>query len=240
MKRLPGLIAICMIVLFASCGSGPAKEDTKAADTAAVAVADTPAVVKPAFVPFKVIMIQHKVKNFEKWQEAYLANDSLRKAYQISPWMVGRIIKDSNMVFVVDKMEDLTKAESFSKLPGLKKAMKMGGVTGEPGFSYAEIIRNNDSAVESSDRVSVAHHVKDFSIWLKAFDAEGASSRAASGLVDRSIGRSLTDSNMIYITFAVTDMAKAKARVASPELKKVMTDAGVDSPPTVRWFRLAK
>ncbi len=240
MKRLPGLIAICMIVLFASCGSGPAKDDTKATDTAAVAVADTPAVAKPAFVPFKVIMIQHKVKNFEKWQEAYLSNDSLRKAYQISPWMVGRIIKDSNMVFVVDKIEDLTKAESFSKLPGLKKAMKMGGVTGEPGFSYAEIIRNNDSAVESSDRVSVAHHVKDFSTWLKAFDAEGATSRAASGLVDRSIGRSLTDSNMIFITFAVTDMAKAKARVGSPELKKVMTDAGVDSPPTVRWFRLAK
>jgi hypothetical protein len=240
MKRLPGLIAICMIALLVSCSSGPAKDETKAADTAAVAAVDTTAAVKPAFVPFKVIMIQHKVKNFEKWQEAYLANDSLRKAYQISPWMVGRIIKDSNMVFVVDKIEDLTKAESFSKLPGLKKAMKMGGVASEPGFSYAEIIRNNDSAVESSDRVSVAHHVKDFSTWLKAFDAEGATSRAANGLVDRSLGRSLTDSNMIYITFAVTDMAKAKARVASPELKKVMTDAGVDSPPTVRWFRLAK
>jgi hypothetical protein len=239
MKRLSALITICMTVLLFSC-SGPAKEDTKAADTTAVTTPDTTAVVKPAFVSFKVIMIQHKVKNFEKWQEAYLANDSLRKAYQISPWMVGRILKDSNMVFVVDKIEDLAKAQSFSKLPDLKKAMKMGGVASEPGFSYAEIIRNSDSTVESSDRVSIAHHVKDFSAWLKAFDAEGATTRSASGLVDRSIGRSLTDSNMIYITFAVTDMAKAKTRIASPELKKVMTDAGVDSPPTVRWFRLVK
>ena len=60
MKRLPGLIAICMIVLFASCSSEPSKDETKAADTTTVVAADTTAAVKPAFVPFKVIMIQHK------------------------------------------------------------------------------------------------------------------------------------------------------------------------------------
>ena len=72
MKRLPGLIAICMIVLFFSCSSGSEKDDTKAADTTA-AVVPPPAEVKPAFVPFKVLMIQHKVKDFGKWEDAYLA-----------------------------------------------------------------------------------------------------------------------------------------------------------------------
>jgi quinol monooxygenase YgiN len=239
MKRLPGLIAICMIVLLISCGSGPAKDDTKAADTTA-AVAPPPAEVKPVFVPFKVINIQHKVKNFEKWEEAYLSHDSVRKTYGITHWMIGRDLKDSNLVYIVDKMEDLAKAQTFSKLPNLKDAMKKAGVTSAPGFSYAEVIRSDDSAVESSDRVSVAHHVKDFSTWLKAFDAEGAASRANNGLVDRLLARSLVDSNMIYIVFAVTDMTKAKARVGSPELKKIMTDAGVDSPPTIRWYRLVK
>jgi hypothetical protein len=240
MKRLPGLIAICMIVLFASCGSGPAKEDTKAADTTAVVAADTTAVVKPAFVPFNVLTIQHKVKDFGKWQEAYLSHDSVRKAYGITHWLIGRDLKDSNVVYVIDKMEDLAKAETFSKLPNLKDAMKKAGVVSAPGFSYAVVVRNNDSATESNDRVSVSHHVKDYSAWLKAFDAEGASARAANGMVDRLLARSLVDSNMIYIIFAVTDMAKAKARISSPELKKVMTDAGVDSPPTIRWYRLAK
>jgi hypothetical protein len=239
MKRLPGLIAICMIVLFFSCSSGSEKDDTKAADTTA-AVVPPPAEVKPAFVPFKVLMIQHKVKDFGKWEDAYLAHDSVRTAYGISHWMIGRDLKDSNMLYVLDKMEDLAKAQTFSKLPNLKDVMKKAGVTSAPGFSYAEIIRSDDSAVESSDRVSVAHHVKDFSTWLKAFDAEGVSTRAANGMVDRLLARSLVDSNMIYIVFAVTDMAKAKARVGSPELKKVMTDAGVDSPPTIRWYRLVK
>jgi quinol monooxygenase YgiN len=240
MKRLPVFVAICMVVFLFSCGSGPAKDDTKTADTTAAVVADTTAVVKPAFVPFKVLMIQHKVKNFGKWEEAYLAHDSVRKAYGISSWIVGRDLKDSNMIFILDKMEDLAKAQSFSTLPNLKDVMKKAGVISAPGFSYAEIIRNNDSAVESSDRISVAHHVKDFSTWLKAFDAEGPATRTANGMVDRLLGRSLVDSNMIYIVFAITDMAKAKARLASPELKKIMTDAGVDSPPTVRWYRVTK
>jgi hypothetical protein len=240
MKRLSGLITICTTLLLFSCGSGPAKEDTKAADTTAAVTADTTAAAKPAFVPFKILMIQHKVKDFGKWQEAYLAHDSIRKVYGISPWMMGRDIKDSNMVFLVDKMDDLAKAQSFSSSPNLKEVMKKAGVIGAPGISYAEIIRSNDSAVESNDRVSVSHHVKDFSSWLKAFDAEGSATRASNGMVDRILARSLVDSNMIYIVFAVTDMTKAKARVASPDLKKVMTDAGVDSPPTIRWFRLVK
>ena len=239
MKRLPGLIAICMIAFLISCGSGPAKDDTKAADTTA-AVAPPPEEVKPVFVPFNVVTIQHKVKDFGKWQEAYLGHDSVRKAYGITHWLIGRDLRDSNVVYVLDKMEDLAKAETFSKLPNLKEAMKKAGVVSAPGFSYAVVVRNNDSAIESNDRVSVSHHVKDYSTWLKAFDAEGASTRATNGMVDRLLARSLVDSNMIYIVFAVTDMAKAKARVGSPELKKVMTDAGVDSPPTIRWYRLVK
>jgi hypothetical protein len=239
MKRLPGLFAISMVVLLFSCNNGPAKEETKAVDTTAVA-ATPPAEVKPVFSPFKVAMIQHRVKNFDKWEEGYFAHDSVRKAYGITHWMIARDLKDSNMVYILDKMEDLAKAKTFSTLPGLKDAMKKAGVISVPGFSYAEIIRNDDSTVESADRLSVAHHVKDFAAWLKVYDAEGPATRVANGLVDRLVGRSLVDSNMVYIMFVVTDMAKAKARLTSPDLKKIMTDAGVDSPPTIRWYRMVK
>jgi hypothetical protein len=118
--------------------------------------------------------------------------------------------------------------------------MKAAGVISQPGFSYAEIIRSNDSATEITNRVGIAHHVKDFSAWLKVFDVEGPATRAANGMIDSYIARSLVDSNMVYLSFVVTDMAKAKARGASPELKKLMNDAGVDSPPTIRWYRIVK
>ena len=237
MKRLPILSVLALAVFLFSCGSG--SEETKTADTTA-AVAPAPEPAKPVFTPFKVVMIQHHVKNFDKWEAGYLAGDSIRKVYGIEHWVIGRDMKDSNLVYIVDKTDDMEKAQTFSKLPALAAAMKKAGVTDKPGFSYAEMIRGDDSPVETSDRLGVAHHVKDFAAWVKVFDAEGPATRAANGMVDRGLARGLVDSNMVYITFAITDMAKAKARFTSPELKKIMTDAGVDSPPTARWYKVVK
>ena len=239
MKRLLVTPAIIMAVILFSCNNEPAKEENKTGDTTAAAAAPA-AEIKPAFTPFKIIYIQHKVKNFAAWEEAYYAHDSIRRAYGITHFVIGRDLRDSNLVYIADKMDDFEKGKAFSVLPGLKSAMKAAGVTSQPGFSYGEIVRSNDTTTEIAERLGVAHHVKDFNAWLKVFDAEGPAVRAANGMIDGSIARSLVDSNMVYLTFIVTDLAKAKARGASPELKKIMTDAGVDSPPTMRWYRIVK
>ena len=239
MKRLLLLPILLMTFSFFSCSNGTSGEEQKTADTTAV-VTPPPVVEKPAFTSFKVAYIQHRVKDYKTWQTAYFAHDSIRKAYGLTPLALGRDLRDSNLVYIVNIMEDLTRAQNFAALPALKQVMMKAGVISKPGFSYAEVIRNDDSPIETNDRLGVAHHVKDFNVWLKAFDAEGSSARTSNGLADRMIARSLLDSNMVYITFAVTDMAKAKARLASPELKKIMTDAGVDSPPTMRWYFLVK
>jgi quinol monooxygenase YgiN len=238
MNRLLVLPAISMAVLLISCGNEPAKEETKSTDTAA-AVAPAPAEVKPAFVPFKVVMVQHKVKNFEQSEAGYFNRDSLRNAFGITHYVIGRDLKDSNTVFVVDKIEDMEKAKSFYSLPATKAAMKKAGVGGPPGFTYAEFVRVNDNPVQFTEGVAVSHRVKDFAAWLKVYDAD-ATSRSANGFIERGIARNLQDSNTVSVLFEVSDMAKAKARMASPDLKKMMTDAGVEGPPTIRWYRLIK
>lgn len=235
MKKLP---LVLIVSLFFACNNGPAKEEQKTDTTAAVAPA--PAEVKPAFVPFKVVVVQHKVKNFATAETMYFNRDSLRNAYGITHYVIGRDVKDSNTVFVMDKIEDMEKAKAFYALPGAKDIMKKAGVMSPPGFTFAEFVTGNDNPVQFLDGLSVSHHVKDFDAWKKVFDAEGDSVRRANGLITRGIARNLQDSNSISILFEVSDMAKAKARTASPELKKIMTDAGVDSPPTIRWFKLIK
>jgi len=237
MKQLMILACFLSSAAWLSCNNEPAKEETKAADTTATAPA---AEVKPAFSPYKVTGIVADVKNFDKWQEQYFADDSLRKAYGMSHITLGRDLKDSNKIYAMDKIEDMDKARAFSKLPSLKEAGKASTAKGAVVFNYAEMIREDNSPVETNIRLGVAHHVKDFNAWLKVFDAEGGSVRASNGMVDRSLARSLVDSNMIYVTFAVTDTAKARARSKSPELKKIMDSAGVDSPPTIRWYRIVK
>jgi hypothetical protein len=234
MKKLP--LVLIMALLFA-CNNGPAKEEQKADTTAA---APAPAEVKPVFVPFKVVVVQHKIKNFGKAETEYFNRDSLRNAYGISHYVIGRDAKDTNTVFVIDKIQDVEKAKSFYALPGTKDVMKKAGVMTPSGFTYAEFVTGNDNPVQYLDGMAISHHVKDFGVWMKAFDAEGDSARRANGLITRGIARNLDDSNTISILFEVSDITKAKARASSPELKKIMTDAGVDSPPTTRWYKLIK
>ena len=59
---------------------------------------------------------------------------------------------------------------------------------------------------------------------------------APNGLIDRAISRNVDDTNMIYVTFAVSDMAKAKKYMKDPALKKLMTKAGVISEPIFDFF----
>ncbi len=230
------LPAFSIAVLLISCNSEPAKEETKSADTTAAAPA---AEVKPAFMPFKVVILQQKVKNFAKSEAEYFNRDSLRNTYGISHYVIGRDARDSNTVFVVDKIQDEEKAKSFYALPGAKALMKKAGVSAPPAFTYAEFVRANDSPLQFTDGLAISHHVKNYDAWLKSYDSDEAS-RRSNGLIERGIARNLYDSNMVSILFEVSDMTKAKAVVASPELKKKMNDAGVDSPPTIRWFKLIK
>jgi hypothetical protein len=235
MKKTP--LVLLVASLFA-CNNGPAKEEQKTDTTTAVAPA--PAEVKPAFVPFKAVVVQHKIKNFEKAEAMYFNRDSLRNAYGITHYVIGRDARDTNTIFVMDKIQDMDKAKAFYALPGAKEAMKSAGVMSPPGITFVEFVTGNDSPVQFLDGLAISHHVKDFAVWMKAFDAEGDSTRRANGLITRGIARNLNDSNTISILFEVSDMTKAKARTSSPELKKIMTDAGVDSPPTTRWFKLVK
>jgi hypothetical protein len=59
-------------------------------------------------------------------------------------------------------------------------------------------------------------------------------------LTDRGLARGIDDQNMVYIVFAITDKEKATARMNSEELKKIMTDAGVDGAPQIMYYNLAE
>jgi len=225
MKQITLTLAACIMLCFLSCTSGR-KGDQKADESTA------------AFTPFKVFMVKHPVKEYSAWKEGYMAHDSLRQAFGISHYVIGRGMDDSNMVIVIDKITDVQKVKEFSTLPNLKEAMEKAGVSGPPTFAYADVIRNDTTTIPQKDRVMVSHRVKDFDAWLKVYDGEGKAKRAENGLLDRGLARDIDDPNLVYIVFAITDMAKAKARMESEELKKIMTDAGVEGPPSFFFYTL--
>ncbi|NJO24671.1 MAG: hypothetical protein HC867_01140 [Bacteroidia bacterium] len=186
----------------------------------------------------KLAIVQHPVADFDVWKPLYLAHDSARKANGLTHYAYGTGIDDPHQVIVYLKMDDEIKAKAFVALPELKAVMDSAGVTGPPVIDYIQAVRNDTSATDIKDRILVKHKVKDFDAWLKVFDDEGMGKRNSHGLVDRGLGRGTEDPNMVYIVFAVSDWDKANARMNSEELKKIMTDAGVEGAPVFLKYRL--
>jgi quinol monooxygenase YgiN len=240
MKKTPLILtAAVMLFLASSCGNKKNEPaETTATDTVASADTTAKAPAEPAFTPFKVMAITHKVKNFDTFKGVYMAHDSMRLANGLTHFRMGRGLDDSNMVFVTNIISDVQKAKDFAASANLKEAMKRAGVAGPPTIAYAEIIRLDSSKIESNIRVRVTHRVKDFDAWLKVYDDEGKQKRAENGLIDRAISRGIDDPNTVTIIFAISDMEKAKARMNSPELKATMMNAGVESAPTFFFYRL--
>lgn len=234
MKTTFTMIAIMAIVTFTSCKKESDKEGTTEAT-----VEETKAPMAEEatiFEPFKVMAVTHVVKDFDAWKKSFDEHESLRTVNGITLWALGRDMKNPNKVLIFLKIDDLQKAKDFSASKDLKEAMQKGGVTSKPEIIYADVLRFEESPAEFKDRLRVGHKVKDFDAWLKVYDAEGSATRLANGLIDRSLSRNIDDPNMIYITFAVSDMAKAKARLADPALKKIMKDGGVISEPIFDFY----
>jgi hypothetical protein len=232
MKKKLTMLALIGLASFSSCNN--ATEEKKPADST---TAITPA--KPVFTPFDVSTVTIKVKNFAVWKTAYMAGDSARKAYGLTHYVYARSMDDSNVVMIINKVDDIKKANEFRSTPNLKAAMQKAGVIGAPTVAYAHVIRNDDTKIDEKDRVMVSHKVKDFAAWLKIYDAD-SQNRIAGGLIDRGMARDVADSNLVHLVFAIKDMTKAKAMMNSPELKKTMEQGGVQGPPTFFFYKLVE
>ncbi|EIA08492.1 hypothetical protein [Flavobacterium frigoris] len=187
---------------------------------------------------FKVIVMKHKVANYEKWRKEYDAHDSVRKAHGISHFVIGRGMDNPNTIIVIDKIDDVMKAKEFTAMPSLKEAMIKAGVNGTPEFAYYDVIRIDDSKINIKNRLMVTHRVKDFDAWLKVYDAEGLTKRMEEGLIDRGIARSIDDPNIVTLVFAISDMEKVKTLINSEEQKRLMAEAGVEGTPQIFYYKM--
>ncbi len=237
MKQFKFLSVITLVacsVFFSSCN-----DDEKKADDVTVST-DTTAVNKtePPAKPGNILIIKQKVANFAKWKPVYEAHDSTRLAYGLHNYIVSRGIKDSNMVMVVLKMDDSTKAKQFTALPDLKAAMQRGGVIGAPSFLYIDMqVLDTSSALPT--RVIVTHKVKDWDAWKKSFDSH-KQTRMDAGITDRAIGYSVGDTHTVTVAFVINDMKKAEAFMASKDLKDKMAEAGVVGPPDIFFYKVVQ
>jgi hypothetical protein len=239
MKSLSIVTAFCGLMLFSACNNGGEKAaSTESKDTTKVApVAEVTA--PPAFKPFDMLEISHVVKDYAKWKPAFDTDSTARKANGLEFLVIGKSEKNPNSLMVVLQASDVQKAKEFAADPRLKDVMQKNGVISKPTLGYFHVTRFNPDSKEKQ-WVVITHKVKDYDTWLKTYDAEGTTTRASFGLVDVVLAQSIDDPKLVQIVFDIKDMAKAKARISDPALKKLMMDAGVEGPPTIEFYTSAE
>ena len=233
MKTIFTTIIVLTMFTFTSCKNKEKVETTEEAvvDTDAPIVKET-----QAFEPFQVMAVSHVVKDYDVWKKGFDEDEINRSESGLTLRLLARGTDNPNMVYIFLNASDLQKAKDFANSTKLKEVMQKLGVIGKPEINYADVVRFEESPAELKGRVRLTTKVKDFDAWLKVYDAEGPETRAANGFIDRAIARSVENPNLIYLTFAISDLEKAKARFKSPELQKIMNEAGVITKPVFDYF----
>ena len=239
------LFYTALAFFFSSCGSNEQKStETAGMDTTTTSSETTTTGTTAATGTSNIVtaaqnmmIARHKVANFEKWKASYEAHDSMRLANGLHSYVLGRGLKDTSMILVAVKAEDMKKAQTFSKEPSLKQAMQKGGVVGTPTWNYPVMVYQDTSQVGSDIRSMTTFTVKDWDTWKNKFDS-GRQMRKDNGLEDRAYGYDANDNHKVMVVVAVMDTAKAYAFWKSDQLKKARDASGVVDEPKRFLFRI--
>lgn len=237
-------LALCAALPFilSSCGSDEStttentSADSMQMDSGTMETASTPASydVNP---PYNMMVVTHKVADFDKWKASYDQHDSVRTAFGVHSYVIARMVNDPDKVLVAVKADDADRAMAFSTDPSLKAAMKDGGVTGTPDMRLYKVVYDATNDIPIDTRVLRNITVKDWDAWKAAFESS-RQLRLENGIEDRSYGYDVNDNHKVMVVLALTDSAKADAFLKSAEMKKNMKDAGVVGKPEVSTIKL--
>lgn len=220
-------MAVAGMFSLLSCNSGTdEKKEEPKTDTMAP---PPPAPVNPSG-PTSVMIVRHKIADYDKWKAGYDSHDSARMANGLHNYVICRGTEDPNMVMVALRMDDVTKARAFAGSKDLKDRMKSIGVSGTPVIDFLEAVLNDTSSLQASTRTMMRHKVKDWDAWKKEFDSH-KQARIDAGLSDRVVAHTAGDTHMVTLVFGITDKAKADAFMKSDDLKNKMKAAGVEGKP---------
>jgi hypothetical protein len=230
------LLSMSFTFSFFACNNSRSSQNEKQED---IVTKPTAAVQPEAFTPFDAMVITHTVKDYASWRPLFDADSTARNAAGLELLTVGKSTDNPNHVTIVFKMRSVQEAQKFAGDPRLKQVMEKGGVVSRPTIEYYNIARFNTEA-PIKQWVTITHRVKDFDAWVKVFDKEGATQRAAEGMMDLALARGIDDANIVHIVLEITDMAKAKAALSSDAKKKLMESAGVMEQPRFEYYKASQ
>jgi hypothetical protein len=118
-----------------------------------------------------------------------------------------------------------------------KKSSETTTDTTNTTATTTEVTPVNTIITTPQNMVIVRHKVANFAKWKMSYD-EHDSMRLASGVHSYVISRGADDSNMVFVATKLDDLAKGKAFVKDPSLKKAMQKGGVIGAPNIKFYTM--
>jgi heme-degrading monooxygenase HmoA len=237
-SSLPATLLAMILFCMISCGEQNESETSEVTnDTTASSTTSAPSTI--VTTPQHMMIVRHKVADFEKFMTAYEAHDSLRTVNGVRSYVIGRGITDPNMVLVATKVDDIEKAKAFGQSSALKQAMQKAGSTGKPEIRFTTMTYQDTGMISGDLRSRTTFTVKDWDSWQRSFDSS-RQVRVDNGLLDRAYGHEVDNNKKVTVVVAVTDTAKANAFWKSDQLKQLRARSGAIGQPERFLFRVVK
>jgi hypothetical protein len=231
LRFLSTLLSATVFLSLAACNNSSETSDSNTNGDSAANNASAPAATPTSTInttPQNMLVVRHKVANYQKWKMAYDGDDSARLANGIHSYVIGRGLQDTNMILVAMKIDDTTRAMAFTKAPALKAIMQKGGVMGTPSVEFITALYQDTATIGSDLRSSAMFTVKSWDEWMSGFDSS-KQERADNGLMVRSYGHASNNNNKVRVVTALLDSTKAVAYFKSDMLKNRMQKVGATS-----------
>jgi hypothetical protein len=90
----------------------------------------------------------------------------------------------------------------------------------------------------ATENLTIHLKVKDFNAWRTSYNGR-EQNRVSAGIKNGRVFRNADDQNDVVILQDVTDVAKARTWLGSPEMKTAMEKSGVVGSPSIRFASAA-
>ena len=219
------LLCTAFSLLLTSCGdTTTTKSETDNTDTVSKVV--EPAQSNIIITPENIVIVRYKVSDYAKWRASYDSRDSMRAANGLRNYIIGRGVKDTSIIMIALKTDDIAKAKAFTKDASLKSALQKGYVIGTPKYNFTTVVYQDMSTNMSDLRSMTFFTVKDWDAWKTSFEGS-RQTRVENGLTDRAYGYDADDNHKVVLVVGVNDSTRAEAYWNSDLIKQRRAASGV-------------
>ncbi len=220
------LLCTAFSLLLTSCGDTTTTTKSETENTDTVSKVVEPAQSNINTTPENIVIVRYKVSDYAKWRASYDSRDSMRAANGLRNYIIGRGVKDTSIIMVALKTDDIAKAKAFTKDASLKSALQKGYVIGTPKYNFTTVVYQDMSTNMSDLRSMTFFTVKDWDAWKTSFEGS-RQTRVENALTDRAYGYDTDDNHKVVLVVGVNDSTRAEAFWNSDRIKQLRAASGV-------------